>query len=119
MNRSRRQLVLGIVVTDSTFKQVQLDGRTLWQGKCLHCNSPMLTTTDGELLGHASIEHVLPRHHGGGDDLENLALACDSCNQQKGSRHDHRRPDDPRAREVIEKLAAKRMKRWREPPDGS
>lgn len=30
------------------------------------------------------MEHVIPRKHGGGDDLSNLALACDRCNSHKG-----------------------------------
>lgn len=31
------------------------------------------------------VEHVIPRKHGGLDDLANLALACDRCNFHKGS----------------------------------
>ncbi|HUY87556.1 MAG TPA: HNH endonuclease signature motif containing protein [Pirellulales bacterium] len=31
------------------------------------------------------IEHVIPRKHGGSDDLENLALACAECNLHKSS----------------------------------
>ena len=31
------------------------------------------------------IEHIVPRAHGGGDELENLALACIDCNLHKGS----------------------------------
>lgn len=31
------------------------------------------------------VEHVLPRKHGGTDDVSNLALACDRCNLHKGS----------------------------------
>jgi hypothetical protein len=30
------------------------------------------------------IEHVLPLKHGGADSLENLALACQHCNLNKG-----------------------------------
>jgi hypothetical protein len=30
------------------------------------------------------IEHIIPRQHGGGDDLSNLALACVQCNSHKG-----------------------------------
>jgi hypothetical protein len=30
------------------------------------------------------IEHVRAKQHGGGDDLENLALACHDCNRFKG-----------------------------------
>jgi len=31
------------------------------------------------------VEHIIPRKHGGSDDLTNLALACDRCNLHKGS----------------------------------
>jgi len=30
------------------------------------------------------IEHILPRKHHGGDQIENLALACSDCNLHKG-----------------------------------
>lgn len=30
------------------------------------------------------IEHIIPRIHGGTDDLDNLALACIDCNLHKG-----------------------------------
>jgi 5-methylcytosine-specific restriction endonuclease McrA len=30
------------------------------------------------------VEHIIPRQHGGTDDLENLALACIDCNLHKG-----------------------------------
>lgn len=30
------------------------------------------------------IEHIIARQHAGGDDLDNLALACDRCNWLKG-----------------------------------
>ncbi|HTU26018.1 MAG TPA: HNH endonuclease signature motif containing protein [Pirellulales bacterium] len=31
------------------------------------------------------VEHIVPRKHGGGDSLDNLALACPDCNLRKGS----------------------------------
>ena len=31
------------------------------------------------------IEHVIPRQHGGSDDIENLCLACPACNAAKGT----------------------------------
>jgi 5-methylcytosine-specific restriction endonuclease McrA len=34
------------------------------------------------------IDHAVPREHGGGDELANLALACPHCNQHKRLRHD-------------------------------
>jgi hypothetical protein len=30
------------------------------------------------------MEHVVPQQHGGGDDLDNLALSCDRCDAFKG-----------------------------------
>lgn len=30
------------------------------------------------------VEHVIAKQHGGGDEVENLALACDRCNLYKG-----------------------------------
>jgi 5-methylcytosine-specific restriction endonuclease McrA len=30
------------------------------------------------------VEHIVARQHGGGDSLENLALACHLCNAHKG-----------------------------------
>jgi len=31
------------------------------------------------------IEHIVPRKHHGGDDADNLALACFACNNHKGT----------------------------------
>lgn len=30
------------------------------------------------------VDHIVPRQHGGGDNLDNLALACHHCNLHKG-----------------------------------
>ena len=116
MSRRARQ-ILAIVATDSTFEHGELpDGTAVWIGKCIHCNSRIVVTADGEPLGPVTIEHILPRGHGGTDAPENLALACARCNFQKGYRHDVKRRDDARAREVIEFLAARRRARWRTAP---
>jgi hypothetical protein len=40
---------------------------------------------DQSPLAALHIEHILPKKHGGVDDLENLALACIDCNLHKGS----------------------------------
>lgn len=34
-------------------------------------------------LAPLHIEHIVPKAHGGGDDLDNLALACIDCNLHK------------------------------------
>ena len=36
-------------------------------------------------LATLHIEHIVPRIHGGDDDLDNLALACIDCNLHKGT----------------------------------
>jgi hypothetical protein len=41
-----------------------------------------LREADDGLAFH--VEHIVARKHGGGDDLENLALACQFCNLHKG-----------------------------------
>jgi hypothetical protein len=39
------------------------------------------------------VEHVLPRIQGGGDELDNLAFACPSCNLHKAERTRCRDPE--------------------------
>ncbi len=112
---SRRQLILSIVATDSSFERVTVRGAEAWQGKCIHCRRRLLIDLQGEPLGAVTVEHILPRGHGGSDELANLALACASCNHQKGYRLDHRRADDPVLLRVIDTLRARRLARWRDP----
>jgi hypothetical protein len=47
--------------------------------QCEYCRFPQELS---ELRFH--IEHVIPRQHGGGDEADNLALACPNCNLRKG-----------------------------------
>jgi hypothetical protein len=49
--------------------------------RCEYCG---LHQTDSPLVP-LQIEHVLPKKHGGNDNLENLALACVDCNLHKGT----------------------------------
>jgi len=114
VKRVERERVLAIVATDRTFAVVDVRGEQRWVGKCLHCGSRLMVMLDGTLLGTASIEHIVPRHHGGSDEIENLALACASCNHEKGRRHDARRKPSARASAVIDALMARRRARWRE-----
>ena len=39
---------------------------------------------DDTPLAILHVEHIIPRKHGGSDDVENLALACIDCNLHKG-----------------------------------
>jgi hypothetical protein len=59
-------------------------------------------------LATLHVEHVIPRKHGGLDDLDNLALACIDCNLRKG-------PNltglDPDTNEITE-LFHPRRHRW-------
>lgn len=43
----------------------------------------------GALDADLTIDHLLPRSRGGTNQLENLVLACFSCNQRKGDRTPH------------------------------
>jgi len=40
---------------------------------------------DDSPLAVLHIEHVIPKTHGGSDELDNLALACIDCNLHKGT----------------------------------
>lgn len=48
---------------------------------CEYCRLPQSSSP----LAQLQIEHVVPRKHRGGDDEQNLALACIDCNLSKGS----------------------------------
>ncbi|KAA1258602.1 HNH endonuclease [Rubripirellula obstinata] len=39
---------------------------------------------DDSPLATLHVEHIIPRKHGGSDEVENLALACIDCNLHKG-----------------------------------
>lgn len=125
----KRAIILAIVATDSTFVRTRASGhpadmRSLargrdetFVGKCLHCGATLVIDLDGEPRSHATIEHIVPRSHGGTDALENLGLACARCNAEKGVRHDSKRTYGGRLAEVVEALAEKRRARWVDPSD--
>ena len=115
MSGIKRRRILDIVATDSTFSRSEQRGEMVWVGKCIHCNRRLSISENGTPISHATIEHILPRNHGGTNDVENLALACGSCNFEKGRRHDIRRSNDPKLIEIVERLRAERRKRWRDP----
>jgi hypothetical protein len=48
--------------------------------RCEYC---LRQSVDSPLIP-LQIEHVLPKKHGGGDEVDNLALACAECNLHKG-----------------------------------
>lgn len=60
--------------------------------RCYYCgvetlvkNSPAWRASQHPHLFERTVDHVLPRCRGGLDVLENLRLACRSCNSVKGS----------------------------------
>lgn len=105
----------------------------VWETRCLHCRSRLRVRADGEALGHATLEHVVPQAWFGkraaktltarvsddADDPRNLAIACAGCNHGKGVSHDARGPNDARAIAVVTALLERRLARWREPTDTS
>lgn len=125
MRPALRRLFLRALHTDLQARQV--DG--LWQTRCLHCRSRLHVHADGEPLGHATLEHVVPRAWftkraaspltarvgNDPDDPRNLALACARCNHDKGKGPDARGPSDLRAIEVVALLLDARGQRWRDP----
>ena len=112
-SRRKQRRLLEVAATDRTFEPRELDGEQVLEGKCIHCQRKLALRTDGTPINGATLEHIVPKNHGGTDDLENLAIACARCNSEKGLRHDHKRPDDPKLREVIERLQERRSKRLR------
>jgi hypothetical protein len=49
------------------------------RNRCEYC---LLPQAYSELTHH--IEHIVAKQHGGGDTIDNLALACHRCNLRKG-----------------------------------
>ncbi len=111
----RHLLLLAAAVTDNTFAQTTLDGKTVWVGKCIHCNSKLVVDNNGRAMGEATLEHVWPETQGGTNDVANLAVACARCNREKGSRHDHK--GGARLEEIVAVLKARRTERWRNPAE--
>ena len=107
--------MLAAAVTDATVEKTTLDGKTVWVGKCIHCNSKLVVDDNGRAMGEATLEHVWPETQGGTNEVANLAVACARCNREKGSRHDHK--GGQRLEDVVAVLRARRLERWRKPAD--
>jgi 5-methylcytosine-specific restriction endonuclease McrA len=125
MRPALRRLFLHALASDAL---ARLNGGE-WETRCLHCRRRLYVRADGEALGSATLEHVVPQAWfgkraaaslttivgGDANDTRNLALACASCNHGKGMSHDARGPSDERARAVVENLLQNRLARWCEP----
>jgi len=118
MSRAYR-LLLWAAATDRTFDVVVREGVTWLEGKCIHCRRKLALEVRADARGGAAtLEHILPKHHGGTDALENLAVACGRCNNGKGVRLDARPLTDPTLTQVLQTLRARRAERKREAPEG-
>lgn len=113
MSGRTRRLLITAAESDSTFERVEDRAGAYLVGKCIHCQSRVSVPLDPSEPAHASLEHIVPRTHGGTDELDNLAVACRRCNQGKGKRLDNRPRNDPKLRQVIELLQARRRARLR------
>lgn len=116
MSRRHHLRLLWAAATDETWRRVEHRGRVVLQGKCIHCNRKLTLSPDGTPGPSATLEHIVPRTHGGTNALDNLAVACRGCNGQKGVRLDVRAFDDPTLQAVIDTLRGRRATRWRAAP---
>ena len=76
------------------------------QDRCEYCRLPQ----GAQPYVTFHIEHILPRKHGGSDDLLNLALACERCNAFKGTDLSGIDPDTGN----VERLFDPRTQNWPE-----
>jgi 5-methylcytosine-specific restriction endonuclease McrA len=60
---------------------IRAEVRERAQNACEYCHLHQ----DDSPLAPLHIEHIIPRIHGGSDDIANLALACIDCNLHKGT----------------------------------
>ena len=116
-NRTHR-LLLWCAATDSTFERARVGTRVVLSGKCIHCKRKLAVDLSGAPLGHETVEHIIPRTHGGTDAIENLAIACSRCNHGKGVRLDPRKWQDETLQRVVATLQARRATRMRPPLEG-
>jgi 5-methylcytosine-specific restriction endonuclease McrA len=85
-------------------KRLRIYGRDCW--KCTWCGCDVYSPgksphgpafnpagypkgkarTEADPLRMATLDHVLPREHGGGNETGNLLTACITCNEERGSR---------------------------------
>jgi len=61
--------------------QIRAQVRERAQNACEYCHLHQ----DDSPLAALHVEHIIPKIHGGSDDIDNLALACIDCNLHKGT----------------------------------
>ncbi|HKU38409.1 MAG TPA: HNH endonuclease [Polyangiales bacterium] len=108
-----RRLLRAAAESDTTFELVASRGREYLVGKCIHCATRVTVPLDPDEPAHATLEHIVPKNHGGDDAPENLCVACRRCNHAKGRQLDRRRADDATLARVIDTLQVRRRERLR------
>jgi 5-methylcytosine-specific restriction endonuclease McrA len=104
-------LLNAVAATDRTFRREEGD----WVGRRLICGGPL--RFDAHTGEGATIEHIMPRNLGGGNDLRNLGVAHGRCNGEKGRRWDppaRRRRNQDRYTGLVVRLREERERRWRD-----
>lgn len=84
--------------------QTRAQVRERAQNSCEYCHLHQ----DDSPLAVLHVEHVIPKVHGGSDDIDNLALACIDCNLHKGT---NLTGIDPQTNELTE-LFHPRRQEW-------
>lgn len=109
-------LLNAIAATDDTFHR---EGRD-WVGKCLICRGPI--RFDAESGVGATVEHIVPRRRGSGNDLRNLGIAHRRCNGEKGVHWDggrRGRTQPERYETLVATYLARRAEHWRDPGEAA
>lgn len=75
------------------------------KGRCEYCQSPAKYSTQ-----RFSLEHIIPRSQNGATSMDNLALACQGCNNYKYNKMAAR---DPITHRLVD-LFHPRQQRWQE-----
>jgi len=75
------------------------------QDRCEYCKSPAKYS-----IQTFSLDHIIPRSQGGDRSLENLALACQGCNNHKYNKTTSR---DPITNQLVN-LFHPRQQRWQD-----
>jgi 5-methylcytosine-specific restriction endonuclease McrA len=79
----------------------QVAARSEW--RCAYCGFSLVASASRfGMVGGATIDHIVPRSHGGTDALENLVLACWGCNSSKCNRD----IEEWRLRESLRRIGA-------------
>lgn len=84
---------------------------------CRYCNYALMPMGAEDMcattywMERPTIDHLLPKSRGGTDALENLGLACNTCNARKGAKTPEEYADWIIATAPARRLAAEREQR--------